>query len=331
MRIHIKVHIKQTQGFVLDVDEQCQTNSLGIIGASGSGKSTLLDAIAGIQPALRFRLDEIDLANTRIENRNIGYVTQKPLLFPHMSVRRNLLYSPRAQKLDDVVSTLGISKLLDRMPGKLSGGESRRVALARAILSRPDLLLLDEPFAGLDETSRREAMSLLDNIRKTVSIPMILVSHAADEIIGLTDWSIRLQSGRVVARGPTESILRSSETRIDNYFSAQVVAPGKVRLGNLELSILMPHNVTGTVRLACYAHDILLANANPEGISARNVFQTRIITSTRIENATLLVVEPNLRVVVTSEASHALKLNPGNSVYAILKASSIAYLGQQQE
>ncbi|MBL8018290.1 MAG: ATP-binding cassette domain-containing protein [Leptospirales bacterium] len=327
MRFDLQVRIQRSGTFRLEVNEQFEANALGIVGKSGSGKSTLLDAIAGIQPAIKLQLNGVRLEKRSIEGRRLAYVTQQPHLFPHLSVRRNLLYSRRASKMDDVTYVLGIAHLLDRMPETLSGGEARRVALARSILSEPELLLLDEPFNGLDEISRREAMSLLNQLKTFLRLPMVLVSHSADEVMGLTDWSLRLEDGQVTARGPTESILRQSETRFDNYMVGEVVGPGRVKVGLLELSVLMPTNVSGQVRLALYANDILLAMVRPEAISARNVFASKVVRSIPLADTALLVIEPGLRVLITNEASQMLGLKPGDAVFAIVKASSIVYLG----
>ena len=201
MKLELDVSIRRPSGFALEVSERCETGSLGLVGPSGSGKSTLLDAIAGLEPGARVLLDGRDLTPLAAHEREIGYVPQDASLFPHLSVRRNLLYSPRAKALDDVPAALGIEPLLDRMPRNLSGGERRRVALARALLSRPKLLLLDEPLTGLDDARRREAMELIVRVRSAYKIPMILVSHRADEVAGLAEWSLRLDAGRVTDRG----------------------------------------------------------------------------------------------------------------------------------
>jgi molybdate transport system ATP-binding protein len=243
-------------------------------------------------------------------------------------VRENLLYSPRAAGLGDVPEALGIAHLLDRMPRHLSGGERRRVALGRAILGRPRILLLDEPFGGLDETRRREAMSLLEPLRRSAGIPMILVSHLAEEVVGLTSWAVRLEAGRVAASGPSASVLRAAETRIDNYFGGTVAGPGRVRVGAVELAAMVPRGASGRLRLACYAHDVLLALRPPEGISARNVFPARIASVEHLEDAVLVQLhDPPLRAIITPQAAAALRLSAGATVTAIVKATSIACLG----
>ncbi len=328
MKFEIEARVDRRTGFHLEAAIACDAEAVGLVGPSGSGKSTLLDAVAGIEPGARVVLDGADLTRLPVEKRGIGYVAQDALLFPHLSVRRNLLYSPRANGLGDVPAALGIEPLLDRMPRHLSGGERRRSALARAILSRPRILLLDEPFGGLDETRRREAMSLLDRVRKRYRLPMILVSHLADEIVGLTDWAVRLELGRVVHSGPTASVLRATETRIDNYLEGDVVGPGRVRVGEIEMACMLPEGTTGRVWLACYAHDILLAREAPREISARNVMSVRVTRVTPMEGTALIDLEsPPLRAVLTAGAVASLDLAPGVEAFAVLKATSIVYLG----
>ena len=328
MRISFDVRIRRPTGFLLEAAAECESESLGIVGPSGSGKSTLLDAIAGIEPGARVVLNGQDCSHLPLHRREVGYVTQDALLFPHLSVRDNLLFSPRAGALGDLPAALGIETLLDRRPRNLSGGEKRRIALARTILSRPRLLLLDEPFGGLDETRRREAMSLLADVRTRFRIPMILVSHLADEVIGLTDWTLRLEGGRIASQGPSTSVLRGSETRIDNYMAGTVGGRGRVTVDGVELSVLIPSEAKGKVRLACYAHDILLSKAAPVGISARNVFATRVESLASTGDAVLVeLATPRLKALITSEAAEALGIRPGAETVCVIKATSVVYLG----
>ncbi|MBI4566210.1 MAG: ATP-binding cassette domain-containing protein [Planctomycetes bacterium] len=328
MRFEVRARVRRPSGFTLDVAFDCEAQALGIVGASGSGKSTLMDAVAGIEPGADVRLDGAECSVLPLHRRSMGYVTQDPLLFPHLTVRGNLTYGSRSDAIEPVARALSIESLLDRMPRHLSGGERRRVALARAIASRPRLLLMDEPFGGLDDTRRREAMSLLDQVRMAFDLPIILVSHLADEVTGLTDWAIRLDGGRIVDAGPTPAVLRRHETRIDNYLSGEVSRSGHVRVGDLELAAMIPESASGIVRVACYAHDILLASRRPEGLSARNVFPARIASIVPAGAATLVELEgPRLRALLTRDAVESLGLAPGREVYAVVKATSIVYLG----
>ncbi len=328
MKLQIEARIRRPTGWTLDVRIGCDADSLGLVGPSGSGKSTLLDAVAGIEPGARVALDGRDISRLPLHHREVGYVTQDALLFPHLTVRENLAYSPTAGPPDDVARALGIDALLDRMPRNLSGGERRRVALARAIVSRPRVLLMDEPFAGLDQARRREALSLLSHVRQTFAIPMILVSHLADEVIGLTDQSIRLEDGKVAASGPSTTLLRASETRVDNFLSGVVTGPRRASVDGVELAALIPDDARGAVRLGCYAHDILLATSPPEGLSARNVFPVRVGSVIPTGDAALVeLTRPRLRALLTAEGVQALGLRAGSEAYCVLKAASIVYLG----
>jgi len=328
MRLEVDARVRRRAGFTLEAAFSCETDALALVGPSGCGKSTLLDSVAGIEPGARVVLDGVDCSGLPLHGRGFGYVTQDALLFPHLTVRANLTYSPSAGPIEAAARALGIESLLDRMPRNLSGGERRRVALARAVVSRPRLLLLDEPFGGLDEKRRREAMSLLDHVRQTFRIPMILVSHVADEVIGLSDHAIRLDAGRIVERGSTVAVLRASETHIDNYFEGEVAGRERVRVDGVDLHAVLPEGTAGRVRLACYAHDILLARTAPEAISARNVFPIRVARMEALEDLVIVELErPRLRVLVTEDAARSLDLRPGTEAYAVIKATSIEHLG----
>jgi len=328
MKIEVDANVRRRSGFTLEASLSLEAGSLGIVGPSGSGKSTLLDVLAGVEPGGRVSLDGVDFSKIPLHRRRVGYVTQDPLLFPHLSVRRNLEFAPRAQGVEDVATALGILELLDRMPRHLSGGERRRAALARAIASQPRLLLLDEPFAGLDERRRREAMSLLDQSRRRFALPMVLVSHFAEEVIALTESAVRLEGGKIVAVGSSASVLRAGETQIDNFFTACVVGPSLVRCGFVELHAYVPEGVSGDVRMACYAHDVLLATSEPKEISARNVLWTMATAVEAAGDAVLVTLAaPPVKALVTRDAADRLGLEAGKRLVAILKATSIAYLG----
>jgi molybdate transport system ATP-binding protein len=315
------------RGFTLRASVRSGSGRLAVVGPSGSGKSTLLDVIAGIEPG-RVVLDGEDLTRVPLHRRGIGYVMQDAPLFPHLTVRANLAYGPRAGGVDRIAAQLGIAHLLDRMPRFLSGGERRRATLARAIASRPRLLLLDEPFAGLDEALRREAMSLLHGVCRETSIPMVLVSHSPAEVLGLADRALRLEGGAVVAEGPSHSLIRAGEAWIDNYLVARVLGPGRVRAGETELSVRLPEGAAGAVRLGCYAHEVLLAREAPASISARNVFPAVVEELKEAGDAVLATLaDPPLRVLLTADAARELALAPGARVVAVLKSTSIAYLG----
>lgn len=211
----ITVALRHVQGaFTLDVAFESSARAVALWGPSGSGKSTVLHAVAGLlRPAEgRVVVDGRVLLDTRARafvpphRRRIGYVFQDGRLFPHLSVRRNLLYgrlfAPETERfgsLDEVVALLGIGHLLRRRPATLSGGEKQRVAIGRALVAAPRLLLLDEPLAALDEARKAETLPYLERLRDELTLPMIYVSHSRPEVERLASEVVRLENGRVVS------------------------------------------------------------------------------------------------------------------------------------
>jgi len=330
VRYDLDVDLARRTGFRLEVAWSGETDALALVGPSGSGKTTLLDLLAGVETGGRgsVRLDGAEQRGVPLHRRRVGYVTQDALLFPHLSVAENLRYGRHAGPLDEVVDALHLRPLLDRRPRRLSGGERRRVALARALVSRPRLLLLDEPFAGLDAQRRRDALSLLRLVRARFGTPLVVVSHVPEEIVGLADTALRLEDGRLVAHGPAASVLRAGETRVDNHLTGRVVEGTRVEVDGVELVADVPPGVTGAVRLACFAHDVLLATEPPRGLSARNVVPTRVLRLEALGDSVLVHLErPRLLATLTPHAVRELALREGAPVHAVLKATSVSLLG----
>jgi molybdate transport system ATP-binding protein len=207
---------KQLGEFSLQAAFESEGRVTGLFGASGSGKTSLVNMIAGLLVPDRGTIaidgETLDDVSARVHvpthRRRIGYVFQDARLFPHLDVRQNLDYGRRMNRLDDdpaqrkrVTDLLDIGHLLDRRPGKLSGGERQRVALGRALLSKPRLLLLDEPLGALDEGRRAEILPYLVRLRDEARIPMVYVSHDAAEMRQLATQIVLLQGGRVTALG----------------------------------------------------------------------------------------------------------------------------------
>jgi molybdate transport system ATP-binding protein len=215
----IELDFELTQGtFDLQLRAQLAGRASALFGASGAGKTTTLDAIAGLRAPRRGLIrvgDHVLFASDRRINlpardRHIGYVPQDVALFPHMNVRRNLMYGSHpglSPELSRVTEMLEIEPLLDRRVDQLSGGERQRVALGRALVSGPSLLLLDEPLAAVDVPLRRRILPYLLRVRDELRVPIIYVSHDREEVQALADEVLLIDAGRVVSAGPPRDLL----------------------------------------------------------------------------------------------------------------------------
>ena len=210
--------------FTLDIHQRFEARAVALFGPSGAGKTTVLDAIAGLRrpSAGEIRIGDRSLfafaSKTYVPPRlrHVGYVPQDVALFPHLTVRRNINYGASrgaSMSSDKVVRLLELQPLLDRGVGALSGGERQRVAIARALISAPHLLLLDEPLAAVDVALRERILPYIERVRDELAIPMIYVSHAADEVRRIADRVIVLDRGHVVRAGlPDGTDLPESNT-----------------------------------------------------------------------------------------------------------------------
>ena len=219
----LELNFSQTLGnHCLTINETLPANGItAIFGVSGAGKTSLINAISGLTRPQKGRI----VLNGRVlndadkgicltpEKRRVGYVFQDARLFPHYKVRGNLRYGmakSMVNQFDKLVALLGIEPLLDRLPGSLSGGEKQRVAIGRALLTAPELLLLDEPLASLDIPRKRELLPYLQRLTREINIPMLYVSHSLDEILHLADRVMVLENGQVKAFGALEEVWGSS-------------------------------------------------------------------------------------------------------------------------
>ena len=210
----MRVRLEQRQGnCFIDVDFQNDESGItALFGPSGAGKTSIVNMVAGLMKPARGSIhirgrclfDSERGINLPPEKRNVGYVFQEGFLFPHLSIKGNLLYGrrrggrPGGIDFDQVVDLLDIRRLLPRKPKNLSGGEKQRVAFGRAVLARPDILLMDEPLASLDEARKKEMLPFIKDLNTRFSIPILYVSHSMEEILTLTDNVIRLANGKIV-------------------------------------------------------------------------------------------------------------------------------------
>ena len=204
--------------FTLDFNVHVEARALALFGPSGSGKTSALEAIAGLRAPRRGRIvvnghvlfDSDRHVNTAVRHRRTGYVPQDILLFPHLNVRQNVTYGLREGNRPDLgllVDLLELSALMDRRVGSLSGGERQRVAMARALFSGPDVLLLDEPLAAVDLPRRRRIVDALLGIRDELSVPLIYVTHLPEEALTVADWTVLIDNGRITASGPPRDVM----------------------------------------------------------------------------------------------------------------------------
>ncbi|HMB69969.1 MAG TPA: molybdenum ABC transporter ATP-binding protein, partial [bacterium] len=339
--------------FALDVELESQGPVLGIFGPSGSGKTTLLHTIAGLfrpqEARVVVRGREVSGPGVRIppERRRLALVTQDPLLFPHCSVRANLTYAPGAAgRLDgergrEVTELLRLKPLLDRSPAGLSGGERQRVALGRALLADPVLLLLDEPTSALDAELSRDVLGLLMQAKRELGVPMVFVTHRAPELLALADDCAVLESGRVIAQGPPIQVLQrpralgvATLVGVDNLLRLPVIGQdedGGVTLLGLgpDLSLAAPFLETpiGTpVDVGFYADEVLLCLEAPAGLSARNALPGEVTALDALGREVLVslrVGESAVRARITPSAMRELRLETGSSVVVLIKTTSI--------
>ncbi|MFN3261342.1 MAG: molybdenum ABC transporter ATP-binding protein [Pikeienuella sp.] len=341
--------------FSIDIAFSAPPGITVLFGRSGSGKTTIVNAVAGLlrPSAGRIALDGRSLTDIGAgvflppHRRRIGYVFQEGRLFPHLTVRRNLLYgswfAPRGAKREEfwrIVEMLGIGPLLDRRPGALSGGEKSRIALGRALLSAPQLLLADEPLAALDPGRKAEILPYFERLRDEVAIPILYVSHAASEVARLATTVVALEAGRVIAQGAaTEvlgdpSVLPAGAREAGAVLTARVArhhADGLSELDAGGCALFLPRidRAPGAaIRVRIAAHDVLLARARPEGLSALNILPGTVaeIRAGEGPGALVAIDTPAGRLLarITRRSAEALGLAPGASVHAVVKSVAVA-------
>jgi molybdate transport system ATP-binding protein len=328
---------------------------IALFGPSGAGKSTLVNAIAGLVPARgRIRLDgtvwQDDASGTNVpaERRRIGYVFQDARLFPHLDVAGNLDYGARRAPRDghyvdrgELIALLGLGPLLGRRVHQLSGGERQRVALGRALLAQPRLLLLDEPLASIDAARRDEVLPYLESLRDRYAVPMLYVSHQYDEVLRLATQLVLLADGRIQGCGaPGELSLDPALRRLigtdavgavlDAEVTAVDAAAGlaSVAIGPGRLRLPLPGAAPGArLRLNVLARDVILATEPPHALSVRNVLEgtlAEVVAESPDEALAIVALGgPRLLARVTRAAVEELGLTPGRRVWALVKAASL--------
>ncbi|HEX7054867.1 MAG TPA: molybdenum ABC transporter ATP-binding protein [Burkholderiales bacterium] len=343
-------------GFLLDARFSSDARVTALFGRSGAGKSTVLNLIAGLArpDSGRIVVDGRTLYDGAAgidlppHERHIGYVFQEGRLLPHLTVRQNLLYgsffnSRRKPVLSvaQAIEILGIGHLLERRPGALSGGEKQRVAIGRALLASPGMLLLDEPLAALDAPRKAEILYYVERLRDEVRIPIVYVSHSLEEVIRVADAMVLMSEGRVLAAGPVREMTSRVELRpylgrheggavIEGRVVGQDLESGLARVefagGALEIPDVeaLPGEA---VRIRIRARDVSLALARPEGVSIRNIVPGTVVALGESEGPSLDVSldlgGTPLIARITRKSAEELGLRPGLAVFALVKSVSI--------
>jgi molybdate transport system ATP-binding protein len=333
-----------------------------LFGPSGAGKSTVIAAVAGLlRPDMcRVDVDGRVLADTDAgiwlppERRRVGLVFQDARLFPHMSVTGNLRYGLRrahraggraAIGFDEIVALLGIEPLLGRRPRTLSGGEQQRVAIGRALLAQPEILLMDEPLAGLDDARKADILPFLARLKSALKLPLLYVTHAMDEVIRLADTLVLIEAGRVAAAGPLNDILARGDLApglrddagsvLTMRVRAHDTARRLTRLDSAGLVVWVPLLAAlpgSDVRIRVPAREVILSRGQPDEISVQNIVAGRVrkITEDAPRHAALVEVAVGGDVLlarVTPDAVRRLDLVAGGDVVAMFKSVGVEVVG----
>lgn len=349
----LELNFSQTLGtHCLQINESLPASGItAVFGVSGAGKTSLINAISGLTQPQKGRI----VLNDRVlndveqgvslapEKRRIGYVFQDARLFPHYKVRGNLRYGmakSMAEQFDKLVALLGIESLLDRLPGSLSGGEKQRVAIGRALLTAPELLLLDEPLASLDIPRKRELLPYLQRLAREINIPMLYVSHSLDEILHLADKVLVLEGGQVKAFGNLEdvwgssvmhpwlpqdqqsSILRVTVLEHHPHYAMTALALGDQHIWVNKLD----KPLQSAVRVRIQATDVSLVLQPSQHTSIRNVLHAKVMQCFDNNGQVEVQLDVSGRTLwarISPWARDDLAVKPGQWLYAQVKSVSI--------
>jgi molybdate transport system ATP-binding protein len=351
---------KQFESFDLDVSFKTDAAVTALFGRSGAGKSTILNTIAGLLKPDNGSInldgstlfDSVSGANLAADKRGLGMVFQDARLFPHYDVKANLTYANWAGghianlEFSRVVELLGLTQLLDRNPQNLSGGEKQRVAIGRALLSNPQLLLLDEPLASLDIERKRTLLLFLKAIRNEFKIPMIFVSHDPMDVHQLADNLVLIDQGKVIEQGGVREVFASHsmqymlgernqsaiiEATVSGYeqdYGLTVLSVGSLA-EDVSIRLFLENKVAdGPLKLLVHARDVALSLSKPVGTSLQNCLPTMISDISVSDNAHMMIKCHVAGQVLFSRITHKscdeLRLEPGKQVFALIKSVALA-------
>ncbi len=321
-----------------------------LLGPSGVGKTVLLETIAGqlIPDSGRIVLDGTDITHAKIQNRKVGLVYQTRTLFPHLTVRQNIAYGLRSrgrkrhERVSELAADVGVSNLLDRKPGNLSGGEYQRVALARTIATEPRCLLLDEPLSNLDVQSRSGMRSLLRKLRRNGQT-VVHITHDYEEALALATRMAVMENGRILQVDVPEELFRHPKSDfvarfigIRNFFRGDLVSDGAGNVAEFVTNGLTFQIATdmrsGRGCLMLRSEDIIVTK-KPSETSARNTFRGTIIDIAPVRRGIELTVDIGMEItaLITRESREGLHLDIGQTVWIYFKATAGKFLGEHSD
>lgn len=357
----VKLVLARGEGFKLDVDFELKSTGITILfGPSGCGKTTVLRSVAGLERAanglVRVGADVWQDTEKKIFvptwQRPLGYVFQEASLFPHMTARDNLLFGLKhgreargggTGRMDEAVELLGLSKLLNHKPAALSGGEQQRVAIARALVLNPEILLMDEPLSALDWARRQEIMPWIEKIRDELQIPVLYVTHSAEEVARLASTIVLMEDGKIRKAGPASQLLCEITAPVEiesdriSFLHGRVKGiDGKYGLACVELGTgdelwISAEGLTqgAEIRVKVFARDVVLANTSDRESSIQNAIACTVKSIEAEKDPSQVLVDmtcgaDRLMARLTRRAADSLGLAPGKSVWAQVKTAALS-------
>jgi molybdate transport system ATP-binding protein len=352
LRVRIKKRFPGNSGFALSCDFRAEPGFTILFGASGAGKTTLLDAIAGL---VRPDAGNIAVGETAMfdaergldvspQRRRLGYVMQELALFPHLTAEENVAYglaklgrSEREKKTQEILKSFRIAEVSKRRPEEISGGERQRIALARALVTNPRTLLLDEPLSALDLPTKSRILDDLRAWNETRRVPILYVTHSREEMFAIGERVMVLEAGRIVADGPPHQVMTAPRLEMvadlagfENILAVTVDSLHEergtmtCRLADGGTVLETPLEKGSTLGIGIRAGDILLATQEPQGLSARNVIRGSIVSLARRDMIVVARVNcgVEMEVHLTLAARDSLGLESGREVWLVIKTHS---------
>lgn len=351
----VQLLLKRREGFILDVAFPFSTEGItAIFGPSGSGKTTVLRCIAGLEPSEG--VVNVSGQTWQDTGRNIylptyerplGYVFQEASLFSHLTAEKNLEYAVKRsrsqnarKRLEIAIDLLGISGLLNRKPSELSGGERQRVAIARAVATEPKIMLFDEPLAALDFSRKSEIIPWLKRLKSELKIPMLYVTHSAEEVLSLADNLVVLENGKLKTQGTVEEVLSDIKIPIQLGGETGVLLRGYLKEADsqwhlqrfesgaltLEIPYLDKTNAEASIRIL--AKDVALAKNRPEESSYQNILEGMVTEVTPVPNSSDCLIKLDcsgqyIIARVSQKSASTLRIKPEEKYWVLIKATSL--------